>query len=149
MSYQEKNGIVSLVSGVIVFALYAYFTRQMYQAGAFEGPDAGVQIGKSVLWLIFGGIIIHIIAQIVFSIGHAIITREANPSFVVDERDRLIELRALRVAYYIIGAGFVGGMIALALEQTYFVTFNIMVFSFFAASVVEGLVQLFLYRRGF
>ncbi len=149
MTYQEKNVAVSLISGVIVFALYAYFTRQMYQAGVFEGPGAGAQIGKSILWLIFGGIIVHIIAQIIFSIAHAIITKEAKPSSVVDERDRLIELRALRVAYYIIGAGFVGAMIALALEQTYFLTFNIMIFSFFAASVVEGLVQLFLYRRGF
>ncbi len=149
MTYQEKNVFVGLVSGVIVFALYAYFVMQMYQGGVFEGPGAGAQIGKSILWLIFGGIVIHIIAQIVFSIAHAVITREANPSPVVDERDRLIELRALRVAYYIIGAGFVGAMIALALEQTYFLTFNIIVFSFFAASVVEGLVQLFLYRRGF
>ena len=149
MTYQEKNVLVSLVSGVIVFALYAYFTRQMYQAGAFEGPDAGAQIGMSVLWLVFGGIVVHIIAQIVFSTAHAIIAREAKPSPVVDERDRLIELRALRVAYYIIAMGFVGAMIGLALGQTYFATFNIIVFSFFAASLVEGLVQLFLYRRGF
>jgi len=149
MTHKEKNSIVALISGVIVFAIYAYFTRQMYQAGLFEGAGAGVQIGRSVLWLIAGGIVVHMVAMIVFNIVHAIITKEAKPSFVIDERDRMIELRSLRVAYYIIGAGFVASMIALTLEQTYFVTFNIMIFSFFAASVVEGLMQLLLYRRGF
>ncbi len=149
MSHQEKTALVCLISGVVVFAIYAYFVAQMYQAGAFEGPGAGAEIGKSILWLIGGGIVANIVAQIIFSIAHAIITREAKPSFVVDERDRLIELRSLRVAYYIAGAGFVAAMIALALEQSYFLTFNIMIFAFFAASVVEGLIQLFLYRRGF
>ncbi|MCF6326345.1 MAG: hypothetical protein L3J21_03520 [Devosiaceae bacterium] len=149
MPYQEKSAIVSLVSGVIVFALYYYFIRQMYQAGTFEGPGAGAEIGKSILWLIFGGIVVNIIGHIVFSIIYAIANKEADPSIVIDERDKLIELRALRVAYYIFGAGFVAAMIALAVGQTYFLTFNILIFSFFIAGVAEVLMQLFLYRRGF
>ncbi len=149
MTHQEKNALLSLVSGAIVFVLYVYFVGQMYQEGAFEGPGAGVQIGKSILWLIFGGIAVHVMVQIIFGIARAAMTREVASPPVVDERDRLIELRALRVAYYVIGAGFVGAMIALALGQTYFLTFNIIVFSFFVSGVAEGLVQLFLYRRGF
>ncbi len=149
MPYQEKSAIVSLISGVVVFALYYYFIRQMYQAGAFEEPGAGAEIGKSILWLIFGGIVVNIIGHIVFSTIYAIANREDAPSIVVDERDKLIELRALRVAYYIFGAGFVAAMIALALEQTYFLTFNILIFSFFVAGVAEGLMQVYLYRRGF
>ena len=149
MPYQEKSAIISIFCGVIIFAFYSYFTLQNYQNGLFEGADAGVQIGKSILWLIGGGIILNIIAHIGFSIIHAIITNDQKPSFVVDERDKLIELRALRFAYYIFGAGFLVSMIALAFNQSFFIAFNILIFSAFVASLVEGLMQIFLYRRGF
>ncbi len=149
MPYQEKSAIISVFVGVIIFALYFYFTWQNFQSGLFEGADAGAQIGRSILWLIGGGIILNIIAHIGFSIIHAIVTNDQKPSFVVDERDKLIELLSLRFAYYIFGAGFLISMIALALNQSFFIVFNIIIFSAFIASLVEGLMQIFLYRRGF
>ncbi len=149
MSYQEKTIFVNLFTGTLVFAIFGYFMLQQYQGGQFVGDEGAQLIGKSILWLIGGGIIINIIAHIGFNIAYAIVKREANPSFVVDERDKLIELRALRVAYYVLGAGFVGGMAALAMGYGVFVTFNIIIVSFFISGVAEGLTQLFLYRRGF
>ena len=149
MSYQEKSNIVSLFCAVIIFALYFYFVRQNYQAGLYEGAQVGPQIGKSILWLMLGGTVLNIVAHIAFSIIYAIIKREANPSFVVDERDKLIELRALRFAYYTFGAGFVISMIALTLGQTVFVAFNIIILSIGLATFIEGIVQIYLYRRGF
>jgi len=149
MSYQEKTIFVNLFSSIVVFAIYGYFMLQQYQAGNFVGDEGAQLVGKSILWLVGGGVVFLIIAHILFNIAYAIFKREPNPSFVVDERDKLIELRALRVAYYVLGAGFVGGMAALAMGYGVFVTFNIIIVSFFISGLAEGLTQLFLYRRGF
>ncbi len=149
MSYQEKTIFVNFISSILVFATYGYFMIQMYQDGLFVG-DAGAQlVGKSILWLIAGGVVVLIVAHIVFNIIYAIVKREPNPSFVVDERDKLIELRALRVAYYVLGAGFVGAMAALAMGYGVFITFNILIVSLLISGLAESLTQLYLYRRGF
>lgn len=149
MSYQEKSIFVNLFSGLLVFAIYGYFMMQMYQDGLFVGEEGAQLVGKSILWLIAGGIVFLIVAHIVFNIGYAIVKQEPNPSFVVDERDKLIELRALRVAYYVLGAGFVGAMAALAMGYGVFITFNILIASLLISGLAESLTQLFLYRRGF
>ena len=60
-------------------------------------------IGRGILVLIFGGVFLNIGVQILTSIGISIITREPKPSYVIDERDRILELRAVRVSYTIIG----------------------------------------------
>ncbi len=149
MSYQEKSIFVNLFSSIVVFGIYGYFMLQMYQEGQFVGEEGAQLIGKSVLWLMGAGIVFHIIAHILFNIIYAIVKQESNPSFVVDERDRLIELRSLRVAYYLLGAGFVGAMVALATGQGVFVAFNILIVSLPVSGLAESLTQLFLYRRGF
>ncbi len=149
MPYQEKNAVISLFSIAIVFGFYFYFTKQNFSAGLFDGADAGVLIGKSILWLIFGGAIFQIIAQVVFHIIYVVIAKEPNTSSLVDERDKLIELRTLRVAYYIIFVGFVTAMIALAMGQSIFVTIHILLSFTVIAGIVESLMQIFLYRRGF
>ena len=149
MSYQEKTNIVSLLCAVIIFALYFYFVRQNYQAGLYAGAQGNALIGKSFLWLMAGGVILNIVAHIGFNIIYAIIKGEVNPSFVVDERDKLIELRALRLAYHTFAVGFVIAMIALTFEQSVFVVFNIIIPSCALAAFAEGIMQIYLYRRGF
>ncbi len=148
MPQQEKTAIVSLFSITIVFGFYLYFTRQNYQAGLFDAPDANALIGKSILWLIFGGVVFQLIAQIVFNIIYAIITKDANTSSLIDERDKLIELRTLRIAYYIIFVGFITTMIALAMGQSIFISIHFLLSFTVIAGIVESLMQIFFYRRG-
>ncbi len=149
MPQQQKSIYASLFSTVLIFTIYFWRMAEMHGQGAFEGENAFILIGQSVLWLMFGGIIINIIAHITVNIIYAIITKDANPSPVVDERDKLNELRALRVAYYVFGAGFVWSMVSLAFGQPPFMAFIILISSCAIASLSEGFVQLFLYRRGF
>ncbi len=149
MPQQQKSIYASLFSTVLIFTIYFWYMAEMHGQGAFDGENAYALIGQSVLWLMVGGIVVNIIAHIAINIIYAIITNEANSNPVVDERDKLIELRALRVAYYVFGAGFVLSMISLALGQPPFIAFIIIIFSCAIASLSEGFVQLFLYRRGF
>jgi len=149
MPYQQKSNYISLFTTIIIFGIYYYFIFQLYHEGRFEGAEANALIGKSILWLIAGGVVINIVAHILFSIIFAIITNDPKPSFLVDERDKLFELKALRVAYYIIGFGFVASMVALAMGQSVFMTINIVLFFTAIAGIIEIIMQIYFYHRGF
>jgi hypothetical protein len=149
MTYQEKNAITSLISTFIVFGIYYFQIFQFYQAGRFDAADANSFLGKAILVLIFGGIVVTIITAIVFNILHAIATNDPKPSFVVDERDQMIELRSTRVSYYVMGAGFVCSMGVLAMGHSPILVFNLIVTSFGIGATIEGVMRLIYYRRGY
>jgi hypothetical protein len=149
MSYQEKRSLASIVSTILVFG--AYFTAMLWmvRAGRFEGPDAASLIGLSILILIACAIAFNIVITILFSIVFAITEGDPHPSYVVDERDKLIELNGLRISAYLVGAGFILSMTALALGQPVFLVFNFIVSSFAFAEVISNIVKLRMYRKGF
>lgn len=149
MTHQEKTTYAALFSGVIIFGLYFWRINSLLDQGRFDAPDAMALLGQTMLLLVVGGIAVNIVAMILMSILFAIVTNDAKPSFVVDERDRLIELHALRWSYYIFGAGFIGAMIVLAMGYGAFVVFNLIVASMMMATFLEGIIKLCLHRRGF
>ncbi len=149
MSFQEKRMVISFVSTLLVFSIYGAVIFQMHQHGRFDGADATSLLGRAILILIVGAIILNIALTIIFSIVMAIAQRESDPSFVVDERDRHIELRATAISYYVFGTGFTLSMVALALGQPALWVFNMIVASFGVATLVEILAQIYFYRRGF
>ncbi len=149
MSQQERRVAASLISALIVFAAYAIIMFGMYQEGRFAGSGAASLVGKSTIALIVASIVASIVLQILFAIGHAVATRE-HERMVTDERDKLIELKAMQISYLAFSVGFLISMIVLALEgATAPMVLLIIVVSMFAASVVGDLVKLALYRRGF
>jgi hypothetical protein len=149
MSYHEKRSVASIVSTLLVFGTYYAAMIWMYQDGRFEGPDAASLIGLSILILIACAIAFNIVVTILFSIVFAIAEGDSHPSFVVDERDKLIELKGLRISAYLVGAGFVLSMAALALGQPVFLVFNFIVSSFAFGDVISNIAKLRMYRRGF
>ncbi len=149
MSHQIRSTYASLFSGILIFVLYFWRISYLNAQGRFDSPDAMALLAKTFLLMIPAGIILTIISKILSAIIFAIATNDPKPSFVVDERDRLIELRALRISYYIFGAGFICSMIALALGYTAFTVFNLIIASMMLATVTEGLTQLAMHRRGY
>ena len=149
MSYQEKSVIASLITTALAFGAYFIVVSGMHHDGRFEGAEATRQIGKVILIVIGASIVLNIVMQILTNILHAIVTNEQNPSFVVDERDKLIELRGLQLMLFVMGIGFVLSMIMLTIGQSAFISFNIIVFSFALGDVAGNIRRLFLYQRGF
>lgn len=149
MTFQEKRMIASIVTTIVVFGTFFLVILGMYQDGRFAGGDAFSLLGRSILVLIVGAIVLNVVLTILFSIVHSIANRESDPSFTVDERDRQIEQRASTISHCVFGAGFVLSMIALASGQTPFMVFNLIVASFGVASLVQCGTQIFLYRRGY
>ncbi|MFC3746453.1 hypothetical protein [Paenibacillus sp. GCM10012306] len=92
MTYHPKKAIVSILTSLLVF-LYLFIDIQ-------GTSSAGVE-SLPQLWGAFflKWIVIEVLAKmvilIVFNILNRLTTREAEPSFA-DERDRMIELKAVR-----------------------------------------------------
>ena len=149
MSYEAKNTYAAMFSGVLIFGVYYFVVSGMHAEGRFEGADALALLGKVILSVMLGGIILHIVVTILMHIVMAVITRDESPSFVVDERDKHIELRGLQVSYYIFSAGFIGAIIAMALGVSAFAVINLLFACCAFGTFTEGFLKLFLYRRGF
>ena len=146
MSYQEKKVAVSLVGALVVFAIYLFYVSGMVQDGRLEGPDAGSLVGRSALWLIGGSIAVSIVLQILFVIINGALTRERNFG-VSDERDRLIELKAMQIILILFSIGFLASMAVLAAGWFAPPLILVMIVSVMMfANLVGDLVKFFIYR---
>ncbi|MBU0936069.1 MAG: hypothetical protein KKI09_15825 [Spirochaetes bacterium] len=164
MSYQEKKTITSLVSGLVLMVAYAVNAWLRYRAGTAPAADLTLWAGLMLRYIGLG-IIVTILVQILFhillSVGVAVkakirdadcddkgIERSIKQEMVEDERDKLIQLKSLRSGFIMAGMGFFFALISLLLGHPPVVMLNIMFFSFYAGSLLEGLAQLYYYRKG-
>lgn len=164
MSYQERRTIVSLISGALVVAAYSIQTFGRFQAGAASADDLKFWAGAILTYIGIGvavSIVIQIVFHILMSIGIAVkkkirdeqcddkeIEKSIDAEMVEDEMDKLIELKAMRVGFFVAGFGFVAGLISLLLGSSAAVMLNILFFSFSGGGLFEGAAQLYFYRRG-
>lgn len=157
MNYKSKRIVISMAAGAAVIAAYIIY------ALSGSAPAADDIKAWAVLMLIFIGIgvAVQIAAQIIFhvafSIGIAVKDRECDDKTIEkiisselaeDEMSRTVDLRSARVGYIFAGAGFVAALFALALDLSAVAALNIMLVSFFAASMAEGAAGVYLYERG-
>jgi len=148
MSRHEVNIIATLISTALVFAIYWVKMHQMYQAGMFNTADTASLVGKAILLLIVVQIGVNIVTRIASHILFYVSRREDEPD-MEDERDKLIELRGLRISFFVLSGGFILSMIALAVGQPTFLVFNLIIFSFTVGDMAGNGLKLHHYRRGF
>ena len=147
MSYQEAKYATSFFTTFVISTIYALRVRAMYNAGYFDGSDSSSLTGRAILILIGAIIVGAIIGQILLAIITAIFGAELEMN--EDERDRQIELRAMNVAFTLLGFCFLGSMILLALGRTPFVIFHLITFGMILAGLGADLYRIWLHRRGF
>jgi hypothetical protein len=149
MSYQERNITASFVSFTLILGFYLVRIFQMIQSGGFNLTNT-VRLWVTVIIL---GIVVTIIGTILTHIGSGIIqaikTRE-EPVIedIEDERDRLIDLRGTRVAYFMYSIGVFLSMLAFAVGQPSLVMFSLLIFFGLVAQIIGDISRLVLYRRG-
>lgn len=147
MSYQERRAVVSLFGSTLTFLLYcAYMLGRYPEADAYSAEMFHFW-GSFFLILIPVSIVAKIVMQVIFVVINAIITQEEELE-VQDERDKLIELKAMRNALYAFTFGFLVGMASIVFGMSPPVMFAIFVCSGFLASVVSDLSEFHFYRRG-
>ncbi len=162
MSYQEKKTIVSVATGILILAAYCIYAF----GGAVMAAADGLKAWAVTILIFIGiGVVASIVIQIVFhillSISIAVrkkiqdgemddkeVERSIEREMVEDEMDKLIGLKSMRVAFVIAGIGFIAALVSLVLGFSPAVMLNILFISFSAGAIIEGITQLYYYRKG-
>jgi len=147
MDLKERRILVSLISSVLILGIYCLYVYYRHIAGNPEVLNDLKFLGKSFLILLPVAIGAQIVIQIVFAIVTKIAGNEdIDP--IDDERDKLIELKAIKISHYIFILGFMLAMGSLALGMKPWVMILVLISSGFVASVVNEILRLYYYRKG-
>jgi hypothetical protein len=148
MYRREKSIIVSLITFILINVFYSLYVYQNYIAGNLEILNDFKFWGKAFLILIPLIIVSQIIIYIVFYIINKIVTDEDIPT-TNDERDKIIELKAMRISHVIFGLGFVLSMGSQAIGMQSWVLIITLVASCFVGNCISEIVKIYLYKKGF
>jgi hypothetical protein len=148
MSAHERQAIVSLLTTLLLVVFFAVYVLPRYPAGNPYAPEVFRFWGLVFVVLVPVSIVANIVVSIVFSMAYAMATRQKASSFA-DERDKFIELQALRNALYAFITGFSLAMGSLAIGMPPSVMFIILMASGYGSGVVGSISKLYLYRKGF
>lgn len=147
MDIKERKILVSLISSILILSIYTVY---VYQNSVISKPEIINDFsfwGKSFLILIPVSIVAQIVIQILFAIFNAMIHPKEKES-VTDERDKLIELKAIKIAHYIFITGFMLAMGLVAFGLQPWLMFVVLIASGFTAAVANDFACLYFYRKG-
>ena len=147
MGHHEKQSIVSIIGSVLVIGFYSLYVYRNYIQVDMELLNDFQFWGKSFLYLIPVAIVVQIVIQILFAIANRIITQE-DLTDITDERDKLIELKSIRISHWIFTVGFMLAMGSLAMGMKPYVMFLTLISSGFVASLASEAAKIIWYRRG-
>jgi hypothetical protein len=150
MSYQQRSTIISFISSLIVTVPYVIYLATQYQNNTFTGMAELKFWAQSILFLIPVRILVEILMQILSAIAAAIAANDpkAGEDTLVDERDKLIDLKAQRNAGYAFILGFILSMVAVMFSETATPMFVILFAAGFGSEIVSTVSQLYYYQKG-
>jgi hypothetical protein len=136
MSFREKSAWISMLS---MLAIYGFYFWSVIHAGPQAG---GFHLGG-----LLETIIALVVVQIVLTLAIAIFTpKEAKAPR--DEREKLIELRAIRVAYSGLATGVALACFFGAFDPPILFNTNALLFILVTAEILRSACQIVQYRRG-
>jgi hypothetical protein len=147
MDQKERQIIVTIICLVVTAGWYALHVYNKQIVGNVEIMNDFKFWGRSFLWLIPIAIIAQIVIHIIYAIINRIVTNEDTPT-INDERDKLIELKAIRISHWIFTFGFILAMGSLAFSLPPYVMFITLFASGFGASIISELAKLYYYKKG-
>jgi hypothetical protein len=147
MDNKEKQIIVTTISLALIFIGYSLFIYHNYIADNFEILNDFKFWGKAFLILIPVTIVSQIIIHIVFAIVNKMVTNE-DMETKSDERDKLIDLKAIRISHWAFTSGFLLSMITLVIGLPLYAMFFTLIASGFVSGIISEMAKLYFYRKG-
>jgi hypothetical protein len=138
MPFREKSAWVSLISSLVVYGWY------------FATYTAALTAGHATRALFSGRLVRTFFVLVVLGIALQVVIAVRAPSDAnapADERERLISLKATRIAYAVLATGVVLAIGALWAGSESFFAMNMLFFFFVAASVANYATEIVLFRR--
>lgn len=146
MTHEERNTVVAIFVNLTVNAWILLRLRGQYDDGLLTAPDGLAVFAKSVLLAIPASIVATIVGVILFNILFAIVTREENPDFTVDERDQMYKVRGLTATMITASVGFIVAMGALAFGYSALTVFLLVYLSYALGDLIGNVIKLISYR---
>ena len=137
MSFREKSAWISLI---LVLAVFIPFFWNSYRQ--FSGELSNSQALSVAVWLLVAFVVLEIVL-------HAVIALQAphDARSPKDERERLIEMRATRVAFQVLVLGALAGVGSVHLTRSPWVVQQVVLLAIVLAELVKFGAQVFLFRR--
>lgn len=148
MDNKEKQILVTAISLVLIFISYSLYVYYKYITLDFSIVNNFPFWGKTFLILIPVTIVAQIVIHIVFAIINKIVTNE-DMTTINDERDKMIELKAIRISHWIFTAGFLLSMVTLVIGMPPYAMFITLIASGFVSVIVSEIAKFYFYRKGF
>lgn len=149
MSYEEKNTAVSLASHLLILGYYLFNLYSMFQKGTIEVQQVLNLAAICIAATIFVNIIAIILTNILLTIFEAIQNKKyEEPRFIADERDQMIGLKGMRIAYAFFSIGVAIAVVSFGLGQSATIMVTEIIFFAITAQIVEDITKIVLYRRG-
>lgn len=148
MEPKERQTLVTLIATILIFVIYSLVVYNKYIAVNPEIINDFRFWGKAFIVLIPVAIVAQIIIHIVFAIINKIVTNEDIPTRD-DERDKLIELKSIRISHWIFTLGFFLAMGSQAVSMQPWVMFFILIASGFLSGIISEVARFYFYRKGF
>jgi hypothetical protein len=135
MPFREKSAWISLLSVFVIYGLY-------FWSAVHAAPEAsGLRFGG-----LLGTVIALVVVQVVLTVAAAIATpKEAQAPR--DEREKLIELKATRIAYSGLAASVAFACFFGAFNPPVVFGTNALLFMLVAAEILRSSCQIIQYRR--
>ena len=152
MSYQEKKSIVYLVSTLILTGVYWLVIYNNHYVSGMS-TDALLKFWAiRVLWFIPISIAMRIVVTIIYTIFNSIANEvkgnEPDDVNLVDERDKLIELKTTQISLVVFSIGFVTALLNLALGNSVNYFFIYLLGFGVLSEVFSSVFTVYYYRKG-
>lgn len=138
MSFREKSAWISFVTILGIFGAYFWNTWRILE-GRIPYRDA--------IWLSVGLVVAFVALEVVL---HAIVILQAPAEArrPTDERERLIDMRATRIGYYVLIAGALACVGMLHVTQSAWAITQHLLMAIVAAQAVRSGSKIVYFRRG-
>jgi len=147
MDQKERQVLVTILANILIFTLYALYVYNHYIAAEPDIINSHRFWGRTFLFLIPLAIVTQVIIHILYAILNRVITKEDVPD-KNDERDKLIELKSIRISHWIFTLGFGIAMGALAIGLQPWVMFVTLIASGFLSGIISEAAKLYFYMKG-
>jgi hypothetical protein len=138
MSFREKSAWVTLIAILIVFVMYVLHVPRLFQPAPSEWELLMVAFSFATF------ILIEVVAYVVLYIRFPKDARTPK-----DERERLIELKAIRLAAYVYVVGTFLAILTPHHGANGFAVGLFVLLAFVVAEIVNYTARIVYYRRGF
>ena len=145
LSYYEKRSILSMVVLIIVYASMFYDAAMYYKSENIRSELLNFW-GNQFLGLFLCLILVQITVLAIFNIVNKKITGEERPK-IKDERDNVIELKAVHASYHILVLGVFVAMLTALRVKTYSPIFLIILGSFMLSGIIADVIRIVSYRK--